>query len=313
MAGPVLSVNGLKRSFGQRQALKGVSLEVHAGEIYGLLGPNGAGKTTLISMIAGTLSQDAGSVMIAGQPVSATSMASRGATGLVPQELALYPDLSGRENLNFFGRLYGLRGAELKGRVNELLGVVGLADRATSLVKTYSGGMKRRLNIAAALLHRPKLLILDEPTVGVDPQSRNAILEHVEELAREGVAVLYTTHYMEEAQRLCDRVGIIDGGALQAEGTQRELIDLIGGESVVEVEATGELATAAAALKELDGVSRVDVSSGGLQIVTSAAADLLPQLVHTLAGAGVDLVRVEIKEPDLEDVFLHLTGKALRD
>lgn len=313
MAEPLLVVDGLRRSYGERQAVGGVSFEVGVGETYGLLGPNGAGKTTLISMVAGILRRDAGTVSIAGVPVTATSTAGRGAIGLVPQDLALYPDLSARENLAFFGRLYGLGGRELRTRVAELLAMVGLSDRAGSLVKTYSGGMKRRLNIAVGLLHGPKLLILDEPTVGVDPQSRNAILESVEALTREGMSVLYTTHYMEEAERLCDRVGIIDGGLLRAEGTRRELVEIIGGEDVVDVEAAGDLGAAAAAVRRLDGVRTVDVGEGRLHVVTGRAAGLLPQLVHALDSAGADLARVEVREPDLEAVFLHLTGKALRD
>jgi len=313
VAEPLLIVDDLRRSFGERQAVGGVSFEVAVGEAYGLLGPNGAGKTTLISMVAGILRRDAGAVTIAGVPVSATSTAGRGAIGLVPQDLAVYPDLSARENLAFFGRLYGLGGRELKGRVADLLAMVGLSDRAGSLVRTYSGGMKRRLNIAVGLLHRPKLLILDEPTVGVDPQSRNAILESVEALAREGMAVLYTTHYMEEAERLCDRVGIIDGGLLRAEGTRRELVETIGGEDVVDVEATGDLARAAEAIRLLDGVRTVDVGEGRLHVVAGKAAGLLPGLVDAVGAAGADLARVEVKEPDLEAVFLHLTGKALRD
>lgn len=180
MAEPLLEVEGLRRSFGDREAVRGVSFHIDHGETYGLLGPNGAGKTTTISMVTGILRRDAGEVVLDGVPITATGTAGRAAIGLVPQELAIYPDLNGRENLLFFGRLYAIPARELKRRVNEALEVVGLADRAANLVRTYSGGMKRRLNIAVGLLHRPKLLILDEPTVGVDPQSRNAILENVE-------------------------------------------------------------------------------------------------------------------------------------
>lgn len=313
MARPLLEVSHLSRSFGALKAVKDVSFTIHEGETYGLLGPNGAGKTTTISMVSGVLRRDAGEVRLDGVPVRATDTAGRAAIGLVPQDLAIYPDLTGRENLAFFGRLYGLAGAELARRVDEVLDLVGLADRGRSLARTYSGGMKRRLNIAVGLLHRPKLLILDEPTVGVDPQSRNAILESVELLAGEGVAVLYTTHYMEEAERLCDRVGIIDEGELKAEGTRRELVDLVGGEDVVRLEAAGELDAAAAALQELDGVKRVDVKGGALQVMAAGAGRLLPGIVRTVADAGASVARVEVSEPDLESVFLHLTGKALRD
>ncbi|HZW26924.1 MAG TPA: ABC transporter ATP-binding protein [Trueperaceae bacterium] len=313
MARPLLEVSHLSRSFGQHRAVKDVSFTIHEGETYGLLGPNGAGKTTTISMVSGVLRRDAGEVRLDGVPVSTKDTRGRGAIGLVPQDLAIYPDLTARENLRFFGRLYGMAGAALGRRVDEVLELVGLTDRAGSLARTYSGGMKRRLNIAVGLLHRPKLLILDEPTVGVDPQSRNAILESVELLAGEGVAVLYTTHYMEEAERLCDRVGIIDEGEVKAEGTRRELVDLVGGEDVVRLEATGELGPAATALEGLDGVRRVDVQAGTLQVVTTGAARLLPAIVERVAAAGGGVARVEVSEPDLESVFLHLTGKALRD
>ncbi len=220
----MLSCRGLRKQFGTRLAVDGVSFDVAVGECYGLLGPNGAGKTTTISMVCGLLEPDAGEVTVDGAPGG--SMAARAALGYVPQDLALYPDLTARENLEFFGRLYGLSGATLAERVSVALGLVGLADRGGDRVGTYSGGMKRRANMAAGLLHRPHLLVLDEPTVGVDPQSRNAILETVAAL---GIAVLYTTHYMEEAAKLCRRVGIIDDGRLIAEGTPRALVAAHGG------------------------------------------------------------------------------------
>jgi ABC-2 type transport system ATP-binding protein len=253
-AAPVLVSRGLVKRYGRRLAVDDVSFFIRAGERYGLLGPNGAGKTTTISMVCGLLPPDAGSVEVAGALIDQRATDARAAIGYVPQEIALYPDLTGRENLRFFARLYGLRGTRRDERVAACLDLVGLADRADERVDRYSGGMQRRLNIAAGLLHEPRLLVLDEPTVGVDPQSRHAILESVESLGSSGLAVLYTTHYMEEAQRLCDRVGILDEGRLIAEGTRAELVALMGGPT------------------------------------------------------GVDGV-----EPNLEAVFLHLTGKALRD
>jgi ABC-2 type transport system ATP-binding protein len=313
MPRPLLEATGLRRRYGDVQAVKDVSFTIHEGETYGLLGPNGAGKTTCISMVTGVLRRDAGEVWLDGVPITTSGTAGRDAIGLVPQDLALYPDLTAKENLTFFGRLYGMHGAELKRRIEEVLDVVGLADRAGALARTYSGGMKRRLNIAIGLLHRPKLLILDEPTVGVDPQSRNAILESVERLSLEGVAVLYTTHYMEEAERLCDRVGIIDEGVLVAEGTWRELVQSIGGEDVVRMGASGDLEAAAEAVRALDGVKGVSLQSEGLQVVTTGASRLLPRLVQAVDAQGVELTHVEVLEPDLESVFLHLTGKALRD
>ncbi|MCC6311257.1 MAG: ABC transporter ATP-binding protein [Trueperaceae bacterium] len=303
----------MRRSFGALQAVRGVSFTVARGETYGLLGPNGAGKTTTISMVAGILRRDGGAVVLDGEPVAATSVAARRSIGLVPQDLAIYPDLNARENLAFFGRLYGLGGKELARRCDAVLDTVGLLDRAGQLVREYSGGMKRRLNIAAGLLHEPKLLILDEPTVGVDPQSRNAILETIELLADGGLAVLYTTHYMEEAERLCDRIGIVDDGRLVAEGTRAELVRLVGGEDDVRVSATGNLAAAAERVRGVEGVSRADVADEGLRLAAKGASGLLTQLVHALDAPGVNVTGIEVREPDLEAVFLSLTGKALRD
>ncbi len=308
----VLRVQDVTRAFGDLQAVAGVSLRIAPGETYGLLGPNGAGKTTTISMIAGLLAPDSGTVHLCGEPVGPQHVKIRSRLGLVPQDLALYPDLKGRENLRYFGALQNLRGTELRTRVDEVLDVVGLADRAKDPVKEYSGGMKRRLNIAAGLLHRPALLVLDEPTVGVDPQSRNAILASVEALSGEGMAVLYTTHYMEEAQRLCDRIGIIDSGTIQAEGTSAELIRLVGELDQVRLAGTGDLAAAARAIEQVDGVQRVDPVGEGLVCWVAEAPAHLAAVV-TAASAGLELADVEIIRPDLEQVFLHLTGKELRD
>jgi ABC-2 type transport system ATP-binding protein len=240
-AEPVLDCRDLRRRYGQRLAVDGVGLRVDPGETYGLLGPNGAGKTTTISMICGLLRRDGGEVTVAGSSLDRDPGAVKAAIGYVPQDIALYPDLSGGENLRFWGRMQGLSGRELAARVEAVLELVGLADRARDKVADYSGGMQRRLNIGAGLLHRPRLLVLDEPTVGVDPQSRNAILENVEALEGEGVAVLYTTDYMEEAERLCDRVGIIDQGRLIAEGTRRELVAKLGQRDRIELAAAGDL------------------------------------------------------------------------
>jgi ABC-2 type transport system ATP-binding protein len=237
----------------------------------------------------------------------------KSAIGYVPQDLAIYPDLSGRENLRFFARLYGMSGDALGRRIDEVLEIVGLADRAGDLSKEYSGGMKRRLNIGIGLLHRPKLLILDEPTVGVDPQSRNAILESVDQLSAEGMAVLYTTHYMEEAERLCDRVGIIDLGELRAEGTRRELVALVGERDGVLLALAGDVSAAAAACRDLPAVHDVTAKDEHLELVVDEARRTLPAILETVSEAGASVRSVEVTEPNLEAVFLHLTGKALRD
>jgi ABC-2 type transport system ATP-binding protein len=310
---PVLECRGLTKRFGDRLAVDHVGFEIRAGETYGLLGPNGAGKTTTISMICGILGRDAGEVVVDGQPIDVASTNAKGAIGYVPQDLAIYPDLTALENLLFFGRLYGLRGAALGRRADEILDIIDLRDRAKDRTESFSGGMKRRLNIGIGLLHAPKLLVLDEPTVGVDPQSRNAILSSVEALSAEGMGILYTTHYMEEAERLCDRVGIIDLGHVIAEGTRRELVTLVGGLDRVTLLATGELELAAAAARRIEGVHEATAGDGGLDLLVSNARSILPRLLQDISVDGVSIRSVEVIEPDLEAVFLHLTGKALRD
>jgi ABC-2 type transport system ATP-binding protein len=313
VAETVLSCSKLVKRFGALAAVDGVGFEIRAGETYGLLGPNGAGKTTTVSMICGLLDRDAGDVVVGGLSMNGGATAAKALIGYVPQEVALYPDLSGAENLRFFGRLYGLSGADLDGRIEHALGVVGLTERASERVDRYSGGMKRRLNMAAGLLHDPKLLVLDEPTVGVDPQSRNAILENVAQLAAEGMAVLYTTHYMEEAERLCDRVGIIDEGKIIAEGTRRELVRKVGQRDRVELSGKGPLARFAGQAKRLKDVGDANLGDGSVQLLVSSGRDLLPRLLEIADRTGVQVTSVDVVEPDLEAVFLHLTGKALRD
>ena len=309
----ILECHDLRKSFGDLVAVNGISFHIAEGETYGLLGPNGAGKTTTISMICGLLEGDGGEVLIDGVSLTPTSVAVKAGIGYVPQELAIYPDLTARENLRFFARLYGMGRKEANGRIDEILEITGLAERADDMSKEYSGGMKRRLNIGIGLLHHPRLLVLDEPTVGVDPQSRNAILESVERLADEGVAVLYTTHYMEEAERLCDRVGIVDLGELKAEGTRQELVRLVGEHDQVQLAATGDLGAGARAIAEISAVREASVRDGGIDLIVDEARNALPDILARTAAAGVSVRSVEVKEPDLEAVFLHLTGKALRD
>jgi len=313
VAAPILTCNGLRKRFGGRQAVDGVGFEIAQGETYGLLGPNGAGKTTTISIVCGILARDEGTVTVAGQPLDVGSTKAKGAIGYVPQDLAIYPDLTARENLNFFGRLYGMGGRDLARRVDEILAVVDLADRAKERTEHFSGGMKRRLNIGIGLLHTPQLLVLDEPTVGVDPQSRNAILSSVEALSAEGMGILYTTHYMEEAERLCDRVGIIDEGRIIAEGTRRELVALVGGLDKVALSATGNLHDAAEAVRAVEGVEDVTQHEDGIDVLVAEARGRLAAIMAAVSRDGVSIRTVEVVEPDLEAVFLHLTGKALRE
>jgi ABC-2 type transport system ATP-binding protein len=309
----VLHCEGLRKRFGDIQAVNGVSFEIASGESYGLLGPNGAGKTTAISIVAGLLEADAGEAFVAGERLTTRSVAAKAAIGFVPQDLAIYPDLSAHENLCFFARLYGLSAKQAHARTEEVLEVVGLSERANDQAKTYSGGMKRRLNIGIGLLHEPRLLILDEPTVGVDPQSRNAILESVEQLGEKGMAVLYTTHYMEEAERLCDRVGIIDHGELKAEGTREELVALLGEHDKVHLTGTGSLEAAANACVRIGAVDAASTGDGSIELLVKGASAALPEILTTASEAGVSVHSVEVEEPNLEAVFLHLTGRALRD
>jgi len=309
----VLVVRNLVKRFGDLTAVDGVSFRIARGETYGLLGPNGAGKTTTISMVAGLIPADSGIVVVAGEEMGPRRVAPKRHLGLVPQDLAIYPELTARENLVFFGRLQGMDGAALKKRVDQVLELIGLTDRAKDPSKEFSGGMKRRLNIGIGLLHQPQLLILDEPTVGVDPQSRNAILESVEALSVEGMAVLYTTHYMEEAERLCDRIAIIDSGTIQAEGTRDELVRITGGVDHVRLSGSGETAAAADALRALPAVQQVDADRHTLRLAVVDAPTAIAHIVTTATAAGMSLSDVEISRPNLESVFLHLTGKALRD
>ncbi|MCP3975233.1 MAG: ABC transporter ATP-binding protein [bacterium] len=314
MAQPTLDCRGLRKVFGDLVAVDDVGFHIDAGETYGLLGPNGAGKTTSISMISGLLKRDGGSITVDGEEMTTINLAAKALIGLVPQDIAVYPDLTARENLVFFGKLYGMSGKALQSRVDEVLEIIGLADRAGDRSDDFSGGMKRRLNIGIGLLHKPNLLILDEPTVGVDPQSRNAILESVEQLSSAGMAVLYTTHYMEEAERLCDRVGIIDHGVIKAEGTRRELVQMVGEHDRIRLETTsGGLQSAVAALSELPSVVEAGAGDGLIELLVTEAGEHLTKILSIVTEAGVAVAGVDIDEPNLESVFLHLTGRALRD
>jgi len=314
MAAPFLVAQDLRKAFGSRVAVDGISLSLESGQILGLLGPNGAGKTTTVSMIAGLLRPDSGQVRVAGEALRGDSDPRKALIGLVPQDLALYDELSARDNLRFFGSLYDLGGAALDRAVAGALDFVGLADRARDRVETFSGGMKRRLNLAAGLLHDPKILLLDEPTVGVDPQSRSAIFDSLEELKRRGKALLYTTHYMEEASRLCDRIVIMDHGRVIADDTLRGLLALLPVTSRLEVEIpdAGDGAWVKA-LTGLDGVQDARLEGGTLMVGLRDMAAGAPAVLGWLNAHGRSFSHVVSERGNLETVFLTLTGRRLRD
>jgi ABC-2 type transport system ATP-binding protein len=311
----ILEVKNLSKKYGEFAAVKGISFEIAEGEIFSLLGPNGAGKTTTISMLSTLFAPTGGEATIGGRSVTKEPMAVRNLIGVVPQDLAVYDELTGRENLVFWGQMYGLAGKALGRRVDEVLDQIGLTDKAKQRVKTYSGGMKRRVNIGVGLLHKPRLLFMDEPTVGIDPQSRRAILDSVKDLNRQGMTVLYTTHYMEEAQELSNRVGIIDHGELIALGTQQELTRQVGENDklILHIDESQNGAALAAAVRTIPGVLRADVTDHTVAIIAPQAEEIMVPVITQANALGMKIRSVDIQEPDLEAVFLSLTGRALRD
>jgi ABC-2 type transport system ATP-binding protein len=311
----ILEVQNLVKNYGDFQAVKGVSFDIKEGEIFSLLGPNGAGKTTTISMLSTLYEPTSGDATVAGHSVKKNPMGVRNAIGVVPQDLALYEDLTAKENLIFWGQMYNLSGKSLASRVDEVLEQIGLTDKAKLKVKTYSGGMKRRVNIGVGLLHKPQLLFMDEPTVGIDPQSRRAILDTVKDLNKQGMTVLYTTHYMEEAEELSNRVGIIDHGNLIAIGTQKELTKQVGETEtlMLHVGENEDPSALVSALKGLPNVLDANVVNNQISVVTPSAKDVLASVVTKANERGIKIHSIDIREPNLEAVFLHLTGRALRD
>jgi ABC-2 type transport system ATP-binding protein len=305
----MLQLHSVTKRYGALTALDGVSLEIARGEFFGLLGPNGAGKSTLMSLVAGLRAPDGGTLTLDGQPLTATNTAARLAIGLVPQHLALYPELTAVQNLRIFGELYGLSGAALTGRIDDALAAVQLSDRRRDAVKTFSGGMQRRLNLVAALLHRPKLLLCDEPTVGVDPQSRNAIFEYLERLNREGLTIVYSTHYMEEATRLCSRIGIIDHGKLPALGTLDELLTQLPFEEEIRFPATPATAPLAAELPPLGELATRD----GQHRFRPRLDFKLSRFFALAESHDLPARLFTSQRPTLEALFLHLTGRSLRE
>lgn len=309
----MLQVKDVVKRFGSHEAVRGVSFEVQRGESFGLLGPNGAGKSTTISMICGLLEPSGGQIHVAGVDVQENPRAAKRVMGVVPQDIALYPTLSARENLAFWGAMYGLAGHELKTRVDEVLEIVSLADRQQERIDTYSGGMKRRINIAASLLHRPELLIMDEPTVGIDPQSRNNILETVKRLNDQGMTVVYTSHYMEEVEYLCKRVAIIDHGKVIAQGTLDEVRRVVGSDTTVRLKVHDPDEALVAAVAAVPGVSQARRDDGAVIALVRETAEALGPILSAVSAAGRTVKGVEIQAPNLETVFLQLTGRALRD
>jgi len=311
----ILEIHDLAKSFGSFTAVKGVSFNIKKGEIFSLLGPNGAGKTTTISMLSCLLKPTRGDALVCGHSIVKEPLVVKRVIGVVPQEIALYDSLSARENLFFWGRMYGMGGAQLKKRVDEVLEQIGLADKAGQKVQTYSGGMKRRVNIGVGLLHKPEIIFMDEPTVGIDPQSRRNILDAVKELNRQGMTVLYTTHYMEEAQELSDRVGIIDHGELIAIGTQKELTQTVGENEVLRLhlEEDQPVEPLVEALRGLPGVIQVSGTDHQVVLVTPEAEEVLAPVITRANDLKYKVHSIDIQEPNLEAVFLNLTGRALRN
>lgn len=309
----ILQVNHLSKNYGSQTAVQDISFEIQAGEVFGLLGPNGAGKSTTISILTGVMAQTGGEVQFDGRELREHLNWAKQRIGYVPQDLALYPTLSAADNLNFFGRIYGFRGNDLKSRISEVLEIVQLSDRANDRVETFSGGMKRRVNMAIGLLHRPRILFLDEPTVGVDPQSRNAIFESLEHLNSQGLTIVYTTHYMEEAERLCDRVAIIDHGRIIALDTPAGLIQTLG-EGMIHIElGDGQAEAVGQEIRNLGSVDKVNQRGPDLEIHSSNFEQTIIETLQIATRFNTRVTSLNIMNASLETVFLNLTGKSIRE
>lgn len=309
----LLEVKGLKKSYGSREAVKDVSFTVKKGEVFGLLGPNGAGKSTTLSMVCGLLKPNGGKALVGGWDIGRDGARAKSLIGIVPQEPALYPTLSAKANLRFWGTINGIPSRDLDRAVNDALKMVGLEERGEGKISKFSGGMKRRLNIGAGLIHNPRLIIMDEPTVGIDPQSRNHILETVKKLKEQGVAVIYTSHYVEEVEYLCDRVAIMDKGEIIAEGTLPELLKQGSEFQELSIDLKSWTDDIQECIETLPGVHKAFSLNEKLNIITANAEKVLPLAFETIVGHGAVVSEIKIHKPNLESLFLKLTGKALRD
>ena len=309
----MLKVENLFKSFGSINAVDGISFEVKRGEVFGLLGPNGAGKSTTISIISTLLPPTNGEILFEGESIFKNSKNLRQKLGIVPQDVALYPTLTGYENLRFWGNLYGIKGGSLKKRINEVAEIIGLNGRLKDKVDKYSGGMKRRLNIGAALLHEPELLIMDEPTVGIDPQSRSHILDTVLKLNTQGMTIIYTTHYMEEAEELCSRICVMDEGKIIASGTKQELVELVKEKTQINIKLDNISDNMIQIFKEIPGVFDAAIHEDTVSLFGENGDMLLADIVSKVSEKDCKIRSIDIQKPNLEAVFLHLTGKALRD
>lgn len=313
MTQKAIQAQNLQKCYGAFAAVRKVDFEVQQGEIFSLLGPNGAGKSTTISMLSCLLAPSGGEAYVMGHSITREAQAVKAAIGIVPQDIALYGDLSAHENLTFWGRMYGLRSNVLTKRVDEVLEIIGLTERQKDRVDKFSGGMKRRVNIGAALMHKPAVIIMDEPTVGIDPQSRRHILDNIKELNAKGMTVLYTTHYMEEAQELSDHIAIMDQGEIIACGTHTELVRMVGELDRIDLTLNADSESVIADWQATPGIHRFTAEDGHLTILAEDSNQTLPRLFESATRAKVRITSVDIQEPNLEAVFLHLTGKALRD
>ncbi|HQO72939.1 MAG TPA: ABC transporter ATP-binding protein [Sedimentibacter sp.] len=309
----MLKVENLYKNYGNIRAVDGISFEVKRGEVFGLLGPNGAGKSTTISIISTLIPPTKGEIIFEGESIFKNPKNIRQKLGVVPQDIALYPTLSGYENLRFWGNLYGLKGQELKQRINETADIIGLHERLKDKVEKYSGGMKRRLNIGAALLHMPELLIMDEPTVGIDPQSRSHILDTVLKLNDRGITIIYTTHYMEEAENLCSRICIMDEGKIIASGTQQELVELVKEKTQINIKLDSINDSILDSFKNIPGIIDAKIDEDIIILYGENGDILLAQIIAKVSEHKNRIRSIDVKKPNLEAVFLHLTGKALRD